>query len=290
MMPGAGPIRALVLNAMIDLEHPPKSISRFESCCRSTLVLLNTKTNDLKLAFETCGSRHCPHCELRYRRAIALRISDAIGRVKPRIWRFITLTMSHSDLPLSDQLNHLQASFRRLRMSQLWQSTQLKGFGIIEVTWSTSASRWHPHLHILTRGLFIPQRALSHQWIKASGGSEVVDIRKISSSAKAIAYVTKYLGKAPDLLSAENPRRLMAEYLSALRHRKMLISFGTQVVPEYEPPGDLMPLTLEPWIIVTTLTKLLKARAQGDVSASMMLDRLLHGGKAPRHSTFIRDG
>lgn len=289
-MPGAGPLRALVLNAMILLEYPPKSINRYDTCCRSTLVLLNTKTNDLKLAFETCGSRHCPHCELRYRRAVALRISDAIGHVKPRIWRFITLTLTHSDLSLSDQLDHLQASFRRLRMSALWQSTQLKGFGIIEVTWSASTSRWHPHLHILTRGLFIPQRRLSQQWIKASSGSEVVDIRKISTSAKAISYVTKYLGKAPDLLSAESPGRLMVEYLAALRHRKLLISFGTQVVPEHDPPGDPTPLVVAPWIILTTLATLLKARARGDVSASIMLDRLLHGGKAPRHSTFIRDG
>lgn len=289
-MPGAGPLRTLVAGAMIELEFPDKSVARYKSCCRSTLVLMNTQTNDLKLAFETCGSRHCPHCELRYRRAVALRISDAIGRIKPRIWRFITLTLSHTNLPLSDQLDHLQASFRRLRMSALWASTQLKGFGIIEVTWSASTSRWHPHLHILTRGIFIPQRSLSQQWVKASQGSAVVDIRKISSSANAVAYVTKYMGKAPDILSAPSPGPLMVEYLSALRHRKMLISFGTQVVPEYDPPGDPIPLVQAPWVIVTTLEKLLQARAHGNVSASLMLDRLLHGGKAPHHSTFIRDG
>ena len=289
-MPGAGPLRALIYSAMVLLGWPVKSNLRFQNCCQRSFVLQNSATGDLKLALETCGSRHCPRCGTVYRRAIAQRVADSIGIVKPRVWRFITLTLGHSTKPLSVQLDHLLASFRRLRQSTLWLSTQLKGYGIIEVTWSASTASWHPHLHILTRGQYLPQRHLSKQWVIASHGSKIVDIRTISSSANAISYVTKYLGKTPNFLDTPKPGSTMLEYLAALRNRKMLINWGTHVVEEYEPPGDVIAPVSEPWVILGSLQTICESAARGDIKAKLILDCLAHGGKAPRSSSFIEDG
>lgn len=54
----------------------------------------------------------------------------------------------------------------------------------------------HPHLHLLLRCGYVPQRWLSAQ-MRRLAGSPIVDIRKVSSSKHAAGYVAKYLGKAP---------------------------------------------------------------------------------------------
>lgn len=53
-----------------------------------------------------------------------------------------------------------------------------------------------PHLHILLRAHYIPQRWLSQEMARRMA-SPICDIRKVDSTAKAAAYVAKYIGKAP---------------------------------------------------------------------------------------------
>jgi len=52
-----------------------------------------------------------------------------------------------------------------------------------------------PHIHMLSRGGFIPQAWLSDQWKKLTG-SFIVDIRRIRRKKDVSNYITKYLGKA----------------------------------------------------------------------------------------------
>jgi hypothetical protein len=53
-----------------------------------------------------------------------------------------------------------------------------------------------PHLHILLRCDYIPQRWLSRQ-MQQLAGSPICDIRQIKTTKQAVAYVAKYIGKAP---------------------------------------------------------------------------------------------
>lgn len=64
-------------------------------------------------------------------------------------------------------------------------------FAFIERT-----KRGEPHLHILLRCPFIPQAWISQQ-MRDLAGSPIVWIEKIENTAKAIAYVSKYVTKAP---------------------------------------------------------------------------------------------
>jgi len=59
-----------------------------------------------------------------------------------------------------------------------------------------------PHIHMLSRGGFIPQAWLSDQWKKLTG-SFVVDIRRIKKKKDVARYITKYLGKAIGRVSEE---------------------------------------------------------------------------------------
>lgn len=53
-----------------------------------------------------------------------------------------------------------------------------------------------PHLHVLLRCGYIPQRWLSRQMMRLAQ-SPICDIRKVASTKQAAAYVAKYIGKAP---------------------------------------------------------------------------------------------
>jgi len=53
-----------------------------------------------------------------------------------------------------------------------------------------------PHLHVLLRCRYIPQRWLSDTMRKLLG-SPIVDVRRIKNTRGMVSYVAKYLGKAP---------------------------------------------------------------------------------------------
>lgn len=63
--------------------------------------------------------------------------------------------------------------------------------------WFVEATeRGEPHLHILLRSGFIPQSWLSDCMAELAQ-SPIVDIRKIRNAKQAVAYVAKYVVKAP---------------------------------------------------------------------------------------------
>jgi hypothetical protein len=57
-------------------------------------------------------------------------------------------------------------------------------------------SGW-PHLHMLIRGPYIPQRLLS-KWMANKLGSPIVDVRKVKNARHAARYIAKYVAKSVD--------------------------------------------------------------------------------------------
>jgi len=58
-----------------------------------------------------------------------------------------------------------------------------------------------PHLHVLMRCPYVPQSVLS-AWMGELMASPIVDIRKIRGMKQVVAYVAKYLVKAPEQFGA----------------------------------------------------------------------------------------
>ncbi len=58
-----------------------------------------------------------------------------------------------------------------------------------------------PHLHILMRAPFIPQRWLSETMDELIN-APIVDIRKVGAAKNAARYVAKYVGKGPKPFAA----------------------------------------------------------------------------------------
>lgn len=82
--------------------------------------------------------------------------------------------------------------------------------------WEVTRKGW-PHIHLLTRGAFIPQRWLSACW-KELTDAPVVDIRQIVSNVQLAAYVLKYITKAPEAPMKMKRYRFSRRFLKPRDH------------------------------------------------------------------------
>lgn len=212
-----------------------------------------------------CHDRWCLPCGQERSRVIAHNVREHLNAKHAR---FVTLTLRSDREPLQYLLDHLYASFSRLRRTKLWQNTQAGGVAFCEVKWAARTERWHPHLHILTEGKYIAKEALSKAWRKATGDSFIIDVRKVSSADRAIAYVTKYASKPHDASIWRDPRRL-DEAILAMRGRRLCLTYGTwrgnrlTDVPE---SGT--------WTPVAPLADLIKQARSGSPAARQILSHL----------------
>ena len=76
-----------------------------------------------------------------------------------------------------------------------WARWTPGGCYFIECTLNPETLLWHPHLHIICSGRFIPHQFLAHAWEASSGGSPVVWIERVRDPASAANEVSKYVSK-----------------------------------------------------------------------------------------------
>ncbi|MEN6301375.1 MAG: protein rep, partial [Armatimonadia bacterium] len=186
-----------------------------------------------RLRCNCCRDRFCTPCAATRARVLARSL---IALLAGHTARFITLTLRSTDEPLSDQIDHLYASYRSLRKTRLWTANVTAAAAMLEITRNKATGRWHPHLHVLAEGRFIPHADLRKAWTTASNGSFICDIRMVKDLAKAATYVAKYVSK-PMVATYASSVEAIAEALAALRHRRMVLLTGTwHAVSDEEPP------------------------------------------------------
>ena len=139
--------------------------------------------------------------------------------------RFITFTLCGSGKDkLNDLVDRLYKSFRYLRSHPVWER-QLGGAAFLEIKRSSKSDRWHPHLHVISEGKFIPQSDLSDAWRSITHDSYVVDIRPCGGETTK-RYVCKYASKPLNSSFADVPAHL-DEAIEALKGRRLCLTFGT---------------------------------------------------------------
>ena len=135
-----------------------------------------------------CRSWQCQDCAPK-RRAQLIAIACAGD---PN--RLITLTVSPKIGTSPNERAKLLARAWRLVVARAQRQLHIPHLDYLAVCEATK--RGEPHLHILVRSGFIPQRWLSAQ-MREILDSPIVDIRKVSNGRLAAAYVSKYIGKDP---------------------------------------------------------------------------------------------
>jgi hypothetical protein len=216
-----------------------RRLNAFATCGSSWWVLESrTRPGTYKLARDYCHDRWCVACA-------QLRAATLAGNLLPvlrdRPARLITLTVRSADEPLAAQVRRIYVSFRRLRRLPIWTNHVTGGLAVLEITRNPETQLYHPHLHIIAHGTFVPRDALADEWLRCTGDSHIIDVRYVNNADGAVKYVTKYLTK-PIATELYRHPAVLAEAIEALRGVKQIITFGT-----WRKLKLLSPLTDDAW-------------------------------------------
>lgn len=136
-----------------------------------------------------CKRWSCPDCGPR--RALDLRWRARNARPT----KFLTLTIRKGMFPTPDEQAAQMVEGWKLLRQYLCRLYGWKAIPFIAI-FEKHKSGW-PHLHILMRCDYVPQRVI-RDWWQARFQSHMVWIEKIDSPAKAAKYISKYVSKAPE--------------------------------------------------------------------------------------------
>lgn len=272
------PARRKVVAAMETIGGTHGRVARYLACGSNAWVVQHCGTRGYALRADLCHDRWCPYCSRIKAREIGNHI-EAMAEGKRTL--LITLTLRHTDRELGKQLTHLMSSFNRLRRLPVWRQSIVGGAWVVEVKVAKDGIHWHPHIHVIAEGSYIPKARLVEAWRDVTGGSYIVDISRVSMGDKQARYACKYATKGWDqsvLASAPHLRRAIV----ALRGRRLVATFGSWrwLRLSRRAPGPT------PWVMVMPLAHAMIAAQQGhdlcvlimaDVDARAAPDDVEHG-------------
>jgi hypothetical protein len=199
-------------------------------CCHDLRLEADPEAERVTATLDRCKHRLCPFCAAARSAHIAAQVRAAmITYARPRT---IVLTQKSTQEPLATQLRKLRTRFHKLRSLAYWKNKVTAGVYVIEVTRNETTGLWHPHMHIIYAGGYLPFQELKTQWQKVCGDSDVVSISEVNDKTKAAYELAKYVGKPAAV--AEWPDRSITEYADAIHHTRLLGSFGKRPASKLE--------------------------------------------------------
>lgn len=222
----------------IDIRNDKKNVIQFTGCKSFAWFVKHRTSGQVRVASSRCNLRWCPLC-IKTKRFIMLQslVPWVKNAKKPK---FITLTLKHSDAPLRDQITRLYDSFKVLRRSVFWSKRVTGGVWFFQIKKSETDGLWHPHLHILADGRYLPHEVISPLWLKITGDSSVIDLRGIKDVKKTSEYVARYATAPANLMDLDIESAV--EVVESLAGRRVCGTFGTakgvQLVPKKCPDAS----------------------------------------------------
>jgi hypothetical protein len=245
----------------------PGNLEKFDNCGARAQTFWSERDQRFTLHASYCKNRHCQPCMRSKARLIANNLRKRLQERARGRYRFITATIAHSDRPLEDQVKHLFDSFRRLRASACWK-TQRGGAIFFECKIGDDG-RWHPHIHAISEGAFLPREQLADAWHKATGDSYVIDVRAVVSEENVCHEVTKYITKGTSR-NVWDDEQLAAEWIRVSKGVRACGTFGSwrglKLTEKGAPDPDAEYLG--------SLVSLLNRQAAGDRVAAAILTAL----------------
>jgi len=262
--------RNLIHEALL---HGPVSEAtriRFDKCgSNAWLVQAADDPTRVKVRANRCRCRWCQPCMTERCRVVQANVRDAcVGKDL----RFLTLTLKASDDPLSTTVARLRGGFRKLRLSKQFRDWFRGGVYFLEVKLGSGSGRWHPHLHLLFEGGYIPHELIKRAWLEITGDSSIVWITRIRDSGHAAGYISKYAAKPiPSQLVHDSAR--LREAMEALHGVRMFNVFGNWIDLHLsdEPRSDVE------WVPLMRLDEAITRALVGDRYCQRLIDSLCGG-------------
>jgi hypothetical protein len=208
----------------------------YDLCRTSAWFMQNKISGQVRVASSRCGLRWCPLCQRTKRYIITAAVSAWLKTIKQP--KFLTLTVKHSNDTLTQQIDKLYKWWKELKRCTWWRKRVSGGVWFFQVKISAADGLYHPHLHILFNGKFLPHEDLKAIWKRITLESEVVDIRAVKNPKKAAEYVARYAACPCELSKIEDARAY--EIVSALHNRRIHGTFGSGKMVKFtsKPPDD----------------------------------------------------
>ena len=216
-------VRALEIYAAVDGTFGGKFSSRLQECRRYAWFVQHETTKKLRVMSSRCKLRWCPICR-DVSRMITTTAVDKWLQVQ-KYPKMITLTMKHSDDPLQLQIKRLYESFRKLRRRAYFQRLITGGVWFFQLKYNEGSEEWHPHIHCLVAGKFLPHARLKGLWHEITGDSTIVDIRPVKDLENASSEVARYATSPADL--TRMPLEQATDVYYATKGRRICGSWGT---------------------------------------------------------------
>lgn len=241
--------------------------TRFGLCGMSAHVQVSDQDPpEFRISSENCRDRWCRPCQRERSRIIAANI---IEKLDSRPCRLITLTIRTEGMTLRAAVRKLYGSFTKLRQTTFWRSRVTGGCATCEIKLTQDGTRWHPHLHLLVEGDYVPAGHLAKKWHVITGDSFIVDVRMAADTTTAARYITKYLGK-PVPSSIVRDHAHLTEAIKALTGRRMVSTFGNwQGLQLTETCSEVS------WSNLCTYRELVDKVLDGDLDSRRILQHLL---------------
>lgn len=215
--------RALEIYAAVDGSFGGKFSSRLQQCRKFAWFVQSSITNKLRVMSSRCKLRWCPIC----RDVSRMIVTSAVdGWLKLQKYpKMITLTLLHNDDPLDVQIKHLYSSFQKLRRRAYFQRLVTGGVWFFQLKYNADTEQWHPHIHCLVAGKFLPHTRLKNLWFTITGDSHVVDIRPVKDLPGCSREVARYATSPADITAVDLERAM--DIYHATKHRRICGSWGS---------------------------------------------------------------
>lgn len=215
--------KAMSVYSVISFETESRQLERLMNCRTDAYFYRNKNTGNIRIGSNSCHLRFCPLCAKT--RELRVRENTANWLRKTRYPKFLTLTLAHSEDDLSNQISRLYDCWKHLRRLIHFKSRAKGGIWFFQIKKSKQDGCWHPHLHCVLEGGYISQKILSKEWLRITGDSLIVDIRRIRSIDKASEYVARYASQPCYLPHLTDDEAVEMAY--ALKSRRICGTFGT---------------------------------------------------------------
>lgn len=208
----------------VGLQGKPYSFAqiRFLTCHSKAVFARNLSSGAVRVLAQSCHLRFCPICSRQRENMIRRNVSAWLE--KKSFPKLLTLTLKNCSIDLRHEIDRLYACFRFLRRINLVKKQVKSGIWFFQITRSKDGRTWHPHLHCILTGGYIPRRKLSAAWEDLTGDSMVVDIRLIRDVKSAACEVARYAATACNIKSLNLEE--MAELDESLHHRRICGTWG----------------------------------------------------------------
>ncbi|MBA7686404.1 hypothetical protein ES703_94851 [subsurface metagenome] len=176
--------------AYFDQKNHTEKLWRLRSCRTGAFFMRNSETGKIRISSQSCHLRHCPLCSKT--KSLTIKNNTTEWLKTARYPKLLTFTLKHNSNPLPDQIDKLYNSFRQIRRSSLLKKKCDGGVWFFQVKKSENDGLFHPHIHCLVAGSFLPHAELSRKWLKITGDSKIVDIRPIKDPIGCAQHVARY--------------------------------------------------------------------------------------------------